>query len=68
MLLHPHVSHTLANQHAHELEHAAAAARLAHAAQRTSEQRRNAPAPAHQLQPRTTLARLTHRRRRTALA
>lgn len=67
MLLHPHVSHAPAYQHMHELAHAAAAARLADAARRSSVQRGQAPAPAHQVRPRAALARPIHRRRRTAL-
>lgn len=68
MLLHPHVTRALVNQHAHELEHAAAAALLARAAQRTSDRRRHAPAPAHRVPPRAPLARRTQGRRCTALA
>ena len=68
MMMHPHVSHALTNQHTNELEHAAAAARLAHTAQRASGLRRHAPASADQIRHRTPLARPTHRRQHTALA
>jgi hypothetical protein len=68
MSLRPEISRTLAAQHTRELEHAAVAARLPHAARRAAARRRHAQATARHPWLRAALARFTHRPMRPAAA